>query len=165
VRKITIIAVLALIAGGSIRAGASTERYVPFTPLGGGTEGIDMNEGHLTHKHLYVSFTKKGASRLMGMIGREDQARVAAVDFRRSVLVGVFLDYPLPEYCPERITLNRLRVHQRRVDAIAMVEMRRGCMGVPELVGTHVYALAEFPRRYALKRARAGNLFLRFKYL
>lgn len=159
-KKIAVAAVLLFVCG-SLTAGASTQRYVAFTPLATDGYGIDMSEGHHPHKPLYVAFTRKDTWKFSGKIRREDQPKLEAVDFRRSVVVAVILDYA-PQLCVESVTLKRVRVLTDRVDATAVVKQGSNCFWVPENAGTHFYSLGEFPRRFAPKRIRAGSLILRF---
>jgi hypothetical protein len=166
-RKHAVAIALVVCAAVAARGEAAPQRYVPRTPLVNGGWGVDMSDSYPAHKPLYVVFSRAGADKLsaLGLMRREDSDRVQAVDFRRSVVVGVFLFFPFPRYCPERLTIERVRVHTRRVDVTAKVEMppENSCMGIPELVGTSLYDVVEIPRRLVLKRTRARHLFLKYE--
>jgi hypothetical protein len=155
-------AIVAAFLGTALQAGAASQRYVPFTLVGGDLQTILMGQAHPPHRHLALVFTKAGSQKLLGLTTPEDQERARAVDFRRFVLVGVFLDYDFASYCPKSVSMRRLRIHDGRVDASVTVELRSSCAGSPEIAAAHLYSLAQFPRRFTPKRARAGNVDIRF---
>lgn len=153
-------AALAL-AGTALGAGASQKRYLPFTLLGGDEIATGFGtEPYPSHPPLIIASKKAGVSRLMRLVKPEDQEQLHQVDLSQSIVVAAFVDYnSLPYLCRKNLTLRRVRLIQRHINATATVEnWDAGCGVVPEVTGAHLYSLATFPRRFSPKAPRPGFL-------
>jgi hypothetical protein len=165
-KKLVVGATALVLAGTALGAGATPQRRLPLTVLGGGEIATYMggfgNESHPSHPSLLVVSTKKGATRLMLLVKPEDQERLGQVDFRRSIVVAAFVDYnAMPDLCREHLTLRRLGLVNHRIYAKATVEAVTNCATIPEVTGAHLYSLGTFPRHLAAKIPKPGYLAVR----
>ena len=159
-KQIVVGATALLLIGLTFGAGAATQRALPFTLLVGNETSVEMGDGHPSHRLLYVVSSKAGANKLMGLVEPEDQERLRQVDFRRFIVVAVFRDFPFPDFCRKNLAIRRIRLIAGRVDVTAAVE-DYSCVGIPEIVRTHLYSVASFPRRFAPKVPKPGQLSIR----
>ena len=156
--KRLVVGVAALVlAGTPLGAGASPERYPPFKLVGSGEMYIRLGDGD-HHRGLYVVSTRAAASRLGGLVKPEDRARLRRVNFRRSIVAGAFVDYPFPGYCVKNPLLRELQSIRGRHNAAVSVERYSGCVGTADIIATHLYSLATFPRRGVPRVPRPGQL-------